>query len=307
MDSVPQQLRLKAMAQSGQVWIDGKFVDKAEASVSVFDHGLLYGDGVFEGIRVYSGRILKLRTHLQRLFESAHSIYLNIGRSIDDVERIVRSAVTHNKIGDGYIRLIVTRGVGPLGVNPLQCPKASLIVITDSLAVYPAAHYEQGISLATASTLQKHPMSLNPRVKSLNYLPNMMAKLESIRAGADEAVLLNSLGFVTECVGENLFIVNRIEGKDVITTPPVEAGILLGVTRGIVMHMATDLGYEVREANLTRHDLFAADEIFLTGTGAEIVPVNKYDGHEVSGGKPGPVTRKLTEAYRGMLKSAPED
>jgi branched-chain amino acid aminotransferase len=256
---------------------------------------------------VYSGRILKLGSHLERLFQSAHSIYLNIGHSIEEVDRIVRASVTHNKIVDGYIRLIVTRGVGPLGVNPLQCPKASLIVITDHLAVYPAAHYERGISLATASTLQKHPMSLNPRVKSLNYLPNMMAKLEAIRAGADEALLLNSLGFVTECVGENIFIVNRVEGKDIVTTPPVEAGILLGVTRGMVMAIAADLGLEVREANLTRHDLFAADEIFLTGTGAEIVPVNQYDGHEVSGGKPGPCTRKLMQAYREALKSAPED
>jgi branched-chain amino acid aminotransferase len=295
------------MAATSQVWIDGKFVDKASAAISVFDHGLLYGDGVFEGIRVYSGRILKLRSHLVRLFESAHSIYLNIGHSIDEVERIVREAVTHNKIGDGYIRLIVTRGVGPLGVNPLQCPKSSMIVITDSLAVYPASHYDEGISLATASTLQKHPMSLNPRVKSLNYLPNMMAKLEAIRAGADEALLLNSLGHVTECVGENVFAVHRVEGRAVITTPPVEAGILLGVTRGVVINMARGMGYEVREANLTRHDLFAADEIFLTGTGAEIVPVNKYDGHPVSGGTPGAVTRKLTEAYRGMLKEAPED
>jgi branched-chain amino acid aminotransferase len=295
------------MAATSQVWIDGKFVDKASAAVSVFDHGLLYGDGVFEGIRVYAGRILKLRSHLVRLFESAHSIYLNIGHSIDEVERIVREAVTHNKIGDGYIRLIVTRGVGPLGVNPLQCPKSSMIVITDSLAVYPAAHYEEGISLATASTLQKHPMSLNPRVKSLNYLPNMMAKLEAIRAGADEALLLNSLGHVTECVGENIFAVHRVEGREVITTPPVEAGILVGVTRGIVINMASGMGYQVREANLTRHDLFVAEEIFLTGTGAEIVPVNKYDGHAISGGKPGPVTRKLTAAYRNMLKDAPED
>jgi branched-chain amino acid aminotransferase len=295
------------MAATSQVWIDGKFVDKASAAVSVFDHGLLYGDGVFEGIRVYTGRILKLRTHLVRLFESAHSIYLNIGHSIDEVERIVREAVTHNKIGDGYIRLIVTRGVGPLGVNPLQCPKSSMIVITDSLAVYPASHYEEGISLATASTLQKHPMSLNPRVKSLNYLPNMMAKLEAIRAGADEALLLNSLGHVTECVGENIFAVHRVAGREVITTPPVEAGILVGVTRGIVINMAIGMGYQVREANLTRHDLFVAEEIFLTGTGAEIVPVNKYDGHAISGGKPGPVTRKLTAAYRNMLKDAPED
>ena len=169
------------MAAAPQVWIDGKFVDKSEAAISVFDHGLLYGDGVFEGIRVYSGRILKLRTHLVRLFESARSIYLNIGHTLPEMERIVREAVTHNKIGDGYIRLIVTRGVGPLGVNPLQCPKSSTIVITDSLAVYPAAHYDEGISLATASTLQKHPMSFNPRVKSLHYLPNMMAKQASTR------------------------------------------------------------------------------------------------------------------------------
>jgi branched-chain amino acid aminotransferase len=295
------------MAQANQVWIDGKFVDKSNAAISVFDHGLLYGDGVFEGIRVYSGRILKLGAHLARLFESAHSIYLNIGYSIAEVEAVVRDAVSHNKITDGYIRLIVTRGVGPLGVNPLQCPKASLIVITDHLAVYPASHYEEGISLATASTLQKHPMSLNPRVKSLNYLPNMMAKLEAIRAGADEALLLNSLGYVTECVGENIFAVHGVGGREVITTPPVEAGILLGVTRGIVLEMAAKLGYEVREANLTRHDLFVADEIFLTGTGAEIVPVNRYDGHEISSGKPGPCTKELMEAYRSMLKNAPED
>lgn len=292
---------------SSQVWIDGAFVDKADAAISVFDHGLLYGDGVFEGIRVYSGRILKLGSHLRRLFESAQSIYLNIGYSLAEVDRIVRETVAHNKISDGYIRLIVTRGVGPLGVNPLQCPKASLIVITDSLAVYPSAHYESGISLATASTLQKHPMSLNPRVKSLNYLPNMMAKLEAIRAGADEALLLNSLGNVTECVGENIFAVCRRDGREVITTPPVDAGILQGVTRDIVLRMAGELGYAAQEANLTRHDLFIADEIFLTGTGAEIVPVNRYDGHVISGGEPGPCTRKLMEAYRGMLKNAPED
>ena len=294
------------MADSPQVWIDGKFVDKAAAAISVFDHGLLYGDGVFEGIRVYSGRILKLRTHLERLYESARSIYLDIRHTMPEMERIVREAIAHNKIGDGYIRLVVTRGVGPLGVNPLQCPESSTIVITDNLAVYPATHYEQGISLATASTLQKHPMSLNPRVKSLNYLPNMMAKLEAIRAGADEALLMNSLGHVTECVGENIFAVHEADG-DLITTPPVEAGILLGVTRGMVMEIAARLGYRVREANLTRHDLFAAKEIFLTGTGAEIVPVNRYDGHQISGGKPGPVTRRLTEAYRAMLTEAPED
>jgi branched-chain amino acid aminotransferase len=267
----------------------------------------LYGDGVFEGIRVYSGRILKLGAHLERLFQSARSIYLNVGHSINEVESVVRNAVTHNQMGDGYIRLIVTRGVGPLGVNPLQCPKASLIVITDHLAVYPASHYEEGISLATASTLQKHPMTLNPRVKSLNYLPNMMAKLEAIRAGADEALLLNDAGFVTECVGENVFAVHRSAGRELITTPPPEAGILLGVTRGVVIGLAEKLGYDVREANLTRHDLFVADEIFLTGTGAEIVPVNCYDGHQISGGKPGPCTRKLMEAYRSMLKNAPED
>jgi branched-chain amino acid aminotransferase len=292
---------------SSQVWIDGAFVDKAQAAISVFDHGLLYGDGVFEGIRVYSGRILKLGSHLKRLFESAHSIYLDIGHSLADVDRIVRATVSHNGIQNGYIRLIVTRGVGPLGVNPLQCAKASMIVITDSLAVYPAAHYEDGISLATASTLQKHPMSLNPRVKSLNYLPNMMAKLEAIRAGADEALLLNSLGFVTECVGENIFAVHRRQGRDIVTTPPVEAGILQGVTRDIVLEMAAKLGYAVQESNLTRHDLFIADEIFLTGTGAEIVPVNRYDGHVISGGKRGPCTTKLMEAYRTMLKNAPED
>lgn len=289
------------------VWIDGEYYPKEEAKINVFDHGLLYGDGVFEGIRIYGHRIMKLRSHLERLFESARSISLDIGYTIDEVDRLVRETVKKNELADGYIRLIITRGVGSLGVNPFQCPKSSMIIIAGGIAVYPPEHYEKGITLMTATTMQKHPSMLNPRVKSLNYLPNMMAKMEALRADIDEAVLLNLNGHITECVGENIFAVRKCKDNYVLTTPPEEAGILLGVTRGVAMELAEELGFVVQEKNLTRHDLAIADEIFLTGTGAEIVPVRQYDGLEISGGLPGPCTKKMMERYRELLKEAPED
>jgi branched-chain amino acid aminotransferase len=289
------------------VWIDGKFVPVAEARISVYDHGLLYGDGVFEGIRLYNGRFLKFQTHLRRLWESARSISLDIPFSLEEVEQAVRETAARNKLVDGYVRLVITRGVGPLGVNPRQCPKPGTIIIVDKIEVYPQEKYTQGVGIVTASTRQKDPASLSPRIKSLNYLPNMMAKLEALNAGADEAVMLNQMGFVTECVGENIFAVKYLGGKPVLHTPPVHAGILEGVTMNLAIDLARGLGYEVRREDMTRHDLYIADEIFLTGTGAEIVPVVKIDGHTVGRGKPGECTKSLIAAFRRMTEHAPED
>jgi branched-chain amino acid aminotransferase len=289
------------------VWMDGALVPVAEARLSVYDHGLLYGDGVFEGIRLYGGRVLKLRTHLRRLADSARSIALNIPYLLDDLERAIRDTAARNKLVDGYIRLLVTRGVGPLGVNPRQCPKPAVVVIVDRIELYPSEKYTHGLTIITASTRQKDPASLNPRIKSLNYLPNMMAKLEALNAGADEAVLLNQQGFVTECVGENIFAVKQEAGGPVLSTPPLHAGILEGVTMNLVIDLAAELGYEVRRKDMTRHDLYVADEIFLTGTGAEVVPVVKIDGRMVGRGKPGECTTALIAAFRRMTKQAPED
>jgi branched-chain amino acid aminotransferase len=289
------------------LWIDGKFVPVAEARISVYDHGLLYGDGVFEGIRLYNGRFLKFQTHLRRLSDSAQSISLEIPYSLAEIEKAIRETASRNKLSDGYVRLVITRGVGPLGVNPRQCPRAGTIVIVDKLEVYPQEKYINGVAIITASTRQKDPASLSPRVKSLNYLPNMMAKLEALNAGADEAVMLNQAGFVTECVGENIFAVKHSDGKAVLQTPPVHAGILEGVTMNLAIDLARDLGYEVHRDDMTRHDLYVADEIFLTGTGAELVPVVKIDGRAVGRGKPGECTRALIAAFRRMTEHCPED
>jgi branched-chain amino acid aminotransferase len=289
------------------VWIDGRFVPKDDAKISVYDHGLLYGDGVFEGIRIYNGRFLKLQTHLVRLLESARSILLSVPASLTEIERIIRETARRSGLENGYVRPIVTRGYGPLGVNPVQCPKPSLIVIADSLEVYPADKYATGLTLITSATMQKHPAIINPRAKSLNYLTNMMAKLEAVNVGADEAVMLNLMGFVTECVGENIFVVKSRKGKPTVSTPPLHAGILEGITMNIAIELAEGLGYDVLRDNLTRHDLYVADEIFLTGTGAEIVPVVKVDSRVIGKGVPGEVTRKLMAAFREYVKVAPED
>jgi branched-chain amino acid aminotransferase len=289
------------------IWIDGKHVPLAEGRISVYDHGLLYGDGVFEGIRLYNGRFLKLWTHLRRLWDSARSIALEIPYSLDEIEKAVRETASKNKLTDGYVRLLVTRGVGPLGVNPRQCPKPGTIIIVDKIEVYPQEKYTNGIAIVTAATRQKDPASLSPRIKSLNYLPNMMAKLEALNAGADEAVMLNQMGFVTECVGENIFAVDKQGEKPLLRTPPVQAGILVGITRSLVIDLARDLDYETRQEDVTRHDLYVADEIFLTGTGAEVVPVVKIDGRTVGRGKPGECTKALIAAYRRTVEVAPED
>ena len=295
------------MASEQLIWMDGKLVPRAEARVSVYDHGLLYGDGVFEGLRIYNGRVLKMRTHLERLLDSARSIYLSIPYTIEQLEAAVRETMRCNERVNGYIRLIVTRGIGSLGVNPLQCTNPCTIIIIDDIEVYPPAAYENGLAIISAATVQKHPGSLSPRVKSLNYLTNMMAKLEALNAGAEEAVMFNAQGFVTECVGDNIFTVKTQQGELIINTPPAHAGLLEGVTMNLVIGMATDMGYDVRREDMSRHDLYVADEIFLTGTGAEVVPVVKIDGRPVGDGKPGEVTVKVMRAYWKLLESPPED
>jgi branched-chain amino acid aminotransferase len=295
------------MFKNQVVWMDGKLVPVAEARVSVYDHGLLYGDGVFEGIRQYKGRFLKLRTHLVRLWESARAIALEPPYSITEMEAAIRETAAKNGLEDSYVRAVFTRGVGPLGINPRQCARPGAFVIVDKLDIYPRDKYTDGVSVVTASTRQKDAATLNPRVKSLNYLPNCMAKLEANNAGADEAVLLNNMGFVTECAAENIFAVKYSGGKPVLHTPPLHAGLLEGVTMNLVIGLAGSLGYEVRRNDMTRHDLYVADEIFLTGTGAELVPVVKIDGRAVGHGRPGECTMTLMAAFRKMLERVPED
>lgn len=292
------------IAPQRQVWVNGRLVPAAEASVSVFDHGLLYGDGVFEGIRAYNGRILKLRTHLKRLFEGARSIQLSMQFSLDELDQAVRQTVEANGIRDGYIRLVVTRGVGTLGLNPYLCENATTFVIADTIQLYPKQMYTEGLAVITAATVRNHAAAVSPRIKSLNYLNNVLAKIEAIQAGCIEAVMLNHLGFVAECTGDNIFIVRR--GR--MLTPPLHAGILEGVTRNIVMDLAREAGMDVTETDLTRHDLYAADECFLTGTAAEVIPVTKIDSRVIGDGKPGAVTRQLVDAFRETVReNAPED
>ncbi|MCC6508028.1 MAG: branched-chain-amino-acid transaminase [Pirellulaceae bacterium] len=293
---------------SGVVYIDGQYSSHADAKISVFDHGLLYGDGVFEGIRVYNHRIFKLKSHLVRLFQSARFIDLNMRRTLEDIDAVVRETVRRSGMANAYIRLVVTRGIGPLGVNPKQCEKASLIVIVDKLAVYPEEKYETGITLMTSSVRQKTPATLSSRAKTLNYLPNMMAKLEALRSGADEALLLNDQGFVSECVGENVFAVTHSPtGAVHVVTPDVSCGILEGVTRNTIISLAEQNGITIAQGNITLFDLYTADEIFLTGTGAEIVPVISLDGRTVGTGHPGNITRKLLKAFRDYTATGAED
>ena len=285
-----------------KVFIDGKYYDERAAKISVFDHGLLYGDGVFEGIRAYHGRVFKLREHIDRLFCSAKAILLNIPMSHAHIMRAVVEACRINKIRDGYIRLVVTRGVGTLGLNPNRCKNPSVIIIADKIQLYPPALYQKGMEIVTVPTMRNLHSALNPAIKSLNYLNNILAKIEANHAGCEEAVMLNAEGFVAECTGDNLFIVKKGE----LLTPPLSAGALYGITRGVVMELAEEEGLAVSEPNLTRYDLFNADECFLTGTGAEIVPVVKIDGRVIGAGKPGPITRKLVTEYHALTKNSGE-
>jgi branched-chain amino acid aminotransferase len=261
-----------------KIYVDGKFLDEKKATVSVFDHGLLYGDGVFEGIRAYNGRVFKLREHIDRLFYSAKAILLTLPMSHREIMDAVVETCRRNRIRDGYIRLVVTRGVGGLGLNPNRCKRPSVIVIADRIQLYPVEYYERGLDIITVPTVRNLHSALNPAIKSLNYLNNILAKIEANNAGCEEAIMLNAEGFVAECTGDNLFIV---KGKQLLT-PPLYAGALYGITRGVVIELAGQDGLAVSETNLTRYDLFNADECFLTGTRAPRARGNRFTGRRIS-------------------------
>ena len=282
-----------------KIYLDGKYVPSEEAKVSVFDHGLLYGDGVFEGIRVYNGRIFRLDQHLDRLFNSAKAIMLQIPLTREHLVEACCETCRQNKLKDGYIRLVVTRGVGYLGLNPFRCKNPTVFIIADRIELYPEEVYRKGLKLITASTQRTNPAAMSPSIKSLNYLNNILAKIEAVNAGTFEAIMLNAQGHVAECTGDNIFIVRG--GK--LETPPVSAGALIGITRQVVIELAAKRKIAVGEPNLTRYDLSTADEVFLTGTAAEIVPVSSIDGRIIGSGRPGRLTLKLTEDFRKLTRS----
>ncbi len=282
-----------------KVHIDGTLYDKEDAKISVYDHGLLYGDGVFEGIRSYSGKVFRLQEHLDRLWNSAKAIWLEIPISKDQMAKAIRDTLAANGIEDGYIRVVVTRGVGTLGLDPNRCSHPQVIVITDYISLYPDDYYRNGLEIITVSTARNHPAALNPRIKSLNYLNNILAKIEGLQAGCIEALMLNHKGEVAECTGDNIFVVRN--GK--IRTPPIDAGILEGITREAVIGLARQSGIEVAEVPLTKHDVYIADECFLTGTAAEVIPVVKVDSRKIGDGAPGPITRDLMERFHRLARS----
>jgi len=284
---------------SRQVFINGRLLPENQAMVSVFDHGLLYGDGVFEGIRVYGGHVFLMQEHVERLYESALAIRLTIPMTPDKMAAAINDTVAANSITDGYVRLVVTRGAGTLGLDLRRTDNPQIIIIADTITMYPQDLYENGMELVTASTIRNHPAALSPRIKSLNYLNNIMAKAEGTDAGSVEALMLNHKGEVAECTGDNIFIVKRGELK----TPPPEAGILEGITRGAVMKLASSEGITVLETALERHDIYTADECFLTGTAAEVIAVVSLDGRRIGTGQPGPVTQKLLAGFRALTRS----
>jgi branched-chain amino acid aminotransferase len=283
---------------SRQIFISGKFYPQEDAKISVFDHGLLYGDGVFEGLRSYRGKVFRLNEHIRRLYESAKAIWLEIPMSPDQMCDAVNEAVRVNKIDDGYIRLVVTRGAGTLGLDPNRCSNPQVIIIADAISLYPKELYEKGLEIITTSVQRNHPAALNPRIKSLNYLNNILAKIEGIQAGCIEALMLNQKGEVAECTGDNVFLVRH----GVLQTPPLEAGILEGVTRDAVIQIAKEADIDVREMPLTKHDVYIADECFLTGTAAEIIPVVRVDSRVIGSGKPGPMTRDLEKRFKKLTQ-----
>jgi branched-chain amino acid aminotransferase len=283
------------------IWIDGEWHDRASAKVSVFDHGLLYGDGVFEGIRVYSGKVFRLQEHLERLYDCAKAVDLVIPLAQEEFGRVIEEAVRRSGLQEAYIRPIVTRGVGDLGIDPRKCPTPTVIVIVDGISIWPPERYEQGLSVITAGTPIPHREALSPRVKSLNYLCHAMAKLEANNAGADEALMMDSSGHIAEGTGQNLFVLKR----KVLRTPPLSAGILAGVTRAAVMELAVAAGLSVREELLNRFDVYTADEAFLTGTASEIAPIRSYDGRSIGSGKRGPVTKDLMARFSRLVSGTP--
>lgn len=279
-----------------KIHIDGALYDKEHAKISVFDHGLLYGDGVFEGIRFYQGRVFRLEEHIDRLFDSARAICLDIGQSKASVIEATLETIRANALHDGYVRLVVTRGTGDLGLNPALCPKASVIIIASKITLYPQEKYQLGLDVVTCSTRRIPHGALSPMVKSLNYLNNVLAKIEAQNAGAGEGLMLNEQGFVAECTGDNVFIVKN----GTIATPPVASGALAGVTRAVVFELARAEGLAIHEPLMTRYDIYTADECFLTGTAAEIIPAVRLDTRAIGDGKPGPVTRRLTERFHQL-------
>ena len=285
-----------------KIFIDGQYYDEQNAKISVFDHGLLYGDGIFEGIRAYNGRVFRLKEHIDRLFYSAKAILLTIPMSHEQICKAVVETCAQNKLRDGYIRLLVTRGVGGLGLNPSRCKSPSVVVIADKIQLYPVEFYEKGLTIITVPTTRNLHSALNPAIKSLNYLNNILAKIEANNGGCEEAVMLNAEGYVAECTGDNIFI---LKGNQLMT-PPLSAGALYGITRNVVMDLARNAGLVVSEPNLTRYDLFNADECFLTGTGAELVPVVKIDGRVIGSGTPGPKTKELVRKYHELVQSTGE-
>ena len=281
------------------VYVNGKFVPKEEAKVSVFDHGFLYGDGVFEGIRAYNGKIFKLDEHIERLFDSARAICLTPPLSAQAMKDLCYEALQKNELKDAYLRVIFSRGEGDLGLNPYLCPKAGVVVIAGKIKLYPPEMYEKGMAVLTSATPRIAPEALNPKIKSLNYLNNIMAKMEGLAQGMMETLMLNSHGYLAEATGDNIFLVR----KGVVYTPPEEAGILLGITRQAVMELAVEAGYELVEKNLNRYDLFTADECFLTGSAAEIISVTKVDGRVIGHGVPGPITHNLLARFRQLTQA----
>ncbi len=276
-----------------KIWLDNKLVDEEDAQVSVFDHGLLYGDGVFEGIRVYNERVFELDAHIDRLYESARSIRLEIPMDRKSLIKAVEETVRANAVIDGYIRLVVTRGTGTLGINPFICENPRLFIIADNIQLYPEELYETGMKIISATTVRNHPLAIPPQAKSLNYLNNILAKIEALDNNVPEAVMYNHEGYVAEGTGDNVFIVR----KGIVCTPPVEAGALEGVTRNLVIRLAKEEKIDVVEKNLTRFDLYVADEFFLTGTAAEVIGIVEIDGRVVGDGKPGPITKLLRRKF----------
>lgn len=281
-----------------KIYINGKLYDKADAKISVYDHGLLYGDGVFEGIRIYSGKVFRLKEHVDRLFESALAIKLEIPMTREQMVKAIQDTVVANNKRDGYIRPLVTRGAGYLGLDPRKTSDPQVIIIVDDISLYPPELYETGMEIATVATIRNHPAALNPRIKSLNYLNNILAKIEGIQQGCLESLMLNHKGEIAECSGDNIFLVKA----GTLRTPPIDAGVLEGITREAVIDLAKEAQIPVEQINLTRHDVFIADECFLTGTAAEIIPVTKCDGRPIGTGKPGPMTRQLREAFQRLTR-----
>jgi branched-chain amino acid aminotransferase len=283
-----------------KVWIDGKLVDKADAKISVYDHGLLYGDGVFEGIRIYNGKIFECGAHMKRLYDSAKSIRLTIPISVDEFCKAIYDTVAANNFKDCYVRAVVTRGAGDLGLDPRKCKAATVFIIADLIAVYPKEMYEKGMSVITSSYIRNHPNSCPPRVKSLNYLNNILAKIEANDAGVPEAIMLNHDGNVAECTADNVFIVR--DGQ--IQTPTTADGILEGVTRKVIIDLCRKNNIPLVEKVIQRHDLFVSDEMFVTGTAAEVMPVTKVDGRVIGNGEAGPLTKRLLELFRNYIREA---